>query len=280
MVNNLPYPQFPGGVTTEVQPIANSEYHAMQLTAEKRYSNGLQFLASFVWSKSIDDSSLQDDNTSYLGSFTSLTDPNKPWLERSLSTFDIPYVYQFSYTYDLPVGRGKAFLSHIPAVLDAIVGGWKTNGVWRISYGRPISFSTYDGVSLPTYGGQRANLTGRPKRTGGKASASPSSWINNYIANPGVVQLPAPYTFGNAPRVTGVIRTPTAFNTSMSMEKDFSLSRLREGMTFELRLEAENALNHPVFGTPDTSVDDPNFGIISYTSNGPRQVQLGGKLNF
>ena len=280
MVNNLPYPQFPGGVTTEVQPIANSEYHAMQLTAEKRYSNGLQFLASFVWSKSIDDSSLQDDNTSYLGSFTSLTDPNKPWLERSLSTFDIPYVYQFSYTYDLPVGHGKAFLSHIPAVLDAIVGGWKTNGVWRISYGRPISFSTYDGVSLPTYGGQRANLTGRPKRTGGKASASPSSWINNYIANPGVVQLPAPYTFGNAPRVTGVIRTPTAFNTSMSMEKDFSLSRLREGMTFELRLEAENALNHPVFGTPDTSVDDPNFGIISYTSNGPRQVQLGGKLNF
>jgi hypothetical protein len=132
LVNNLPYPQFPGGVTTEVQPVANSEYHAMQLTAEKRYSNGLQFLASFVWSKSMDDSSLQDDNTSYLGSFTSLVDPNKPWLERSLSTFDIPYVYQFSYTYDLPVGHGKAFLSHMPAVLDAIVGGWKTNGVWRI----------------------------------------------------------------------------------------------------------------------------------------------------
>jgi hypothetical protein len=55
---------------------------------------------------------------------------------------------------------------------------------------------------------------------------------------------------------------------------------LREGMTFELRLEAQNAFNHPVFGTLDTSVDDPNFGVISYTSNGPRQMQLGGKLNF
>ena len=48
----------------------------------------------------------------------------------------------------------------------------------------------------------------------------------------------------------------------------------------ELRLEAQNALNHPVFGTPDTSVDDPNFGVIYYTSNGPRQVQLGAKINF
>ena len=58
------------------------------------------------------------------------------------------------------------------------------------------------------------------------------------------------------------------------------MAKLREGMSFELRLEAENAFNHPVFGTPDTAVDDPNFGVISYTSNSPRQIQLGGKVNF
>jgi hypothetical protein len=272
----LPWPQFPNGVTIEPPPIATSEYHAMQLTAEKRYTNGLQFLASFVWSKSMDDASAPDDNTTWLGSFSSLVDPNKPWLERSLSTFDIPYVYQFSYTYDLPIGRGKAIFGQMPTVLNAIIGGWKTNGIWRISYGRPIPFSTYDGVSLPTYGTQRPNIVGRPKRTKG----SDSVWINNYIANPQSVQLPPEYAFGNAPRVTGSIRTPTAFNTSMSVEKEFSLAKLHEGMGFELRLEAENALNHPVFGTPDTSVDDPNFGVINYTSNSPRQVQLGGKLNF
>ncbi len=272
----IPWPQFPGGVTIEPPSIANSEYHAMQLTAEKRYSNGLQFLVSFVWSKSMDDASAPDDNTTWLGSFSSLTDPNKPWLERSLSTFDIPFVYQFSYTYDLPVGRGKALLGHMPAVLDAIIGGWKTNGVWRIADGRPITPFTYDGTSLPTYGGQRPNIVGRPMR----AKGSDSVWINGYFANPQSFQLPPIYTFGNAPRATGVVRTPWAFNTNMSMEKEFSLSRLHEGMNFELRLEAENALNHPVFGTPDTSVDDPNFGVIGYTSNGPRQVQLGGKLTF
>jgi hypothetical protein len=272
----LPYPQFPGGVTIEPPPIANSEYHAMQLTAEKRYSNGLQFLASFVWSKSIDDASAPDDNTTWLGSFSSLVDPNKPWLERSLSTFDIPYVYQFTYSYDLPIGRGKALLSHMPAVLDEMIGGWKTNGVWRISYGRPLPFFTYDGTSLPTYGGQRPNIVGHPKRAGGKDS----QWINQYFADPTVFQLPPIYAFGSAPRATGMVRSPTAFNTNLSVEKDFGLTKHHEGVYFELRLEAQNALNHPVFGTPDTSVDDPNFGVISYTSNSPRQMQLGGKIVF
>jgi hypothetical protein len=51
-------------------------------------------------------------------------------------------------------------------------------------------------------------------------------------------------------------------------------------MNFEFRVEAKNALNHPVFGTPDTSVGDDTFGQISYTSIGPRQVQLGFKFNF
>ena len=51
-------------------------------------------------------------------------------------------------------------------------------------------------------------------------------------------------------------------------------------MNFEFRVEAQNAFNHPVFGTPDTSVDDDNFGKITYTSVGPREVQLAFKFNF
>ncbi len=113
--------------------IADSIYHGLQLTAEKKYSNGLQLLATFVWSKSIDDSSQADDNVSWLGSIDSLQDPNKPWLERSLSTFDIPYVFQFSYSYDLPFGHGRAFLGNMPRWADLILGGWKTNGIWRMS---------------------------------------------------------------------------------------------------------------------------------------------------
>jgi hypothetical protein len=90
------------------------------LRANKHFSNGLEFLVNYTWSKSIDDASVGDDNVTWLGSFTSLQDPNKPWLERSLSTFDIPSVLKFSYSYDLPFGRGRALLGNMPRVLNAI----------------------------------------------------------------------------------------------------------------------------------------------------------------
>jgi hypothetical protein len=269
----VPFPQYTS-VTTDVPPIASSIYHSLQLAAEKNYSNGLQLLASFVWSKSIDDASTDDDNVTWLGGFLSLQDPNKPWLERSLSSFDIPTVLQLSYSYDLPVGHGKTFLGHMPRVVEAVVGGWKTNGVWRLSGGRPLAMSTADGTSLPTYGGQRPNMTGTPKRNHGQ------DWINNYFTDPDVFVLPEQYALGTVPRTIGGVRTPTSFSADLSIEKEFALETVHKGMSLELRLEAQNAFNHPIFGTPNTAVDDPSFGTISYTSNGPRQVQLGLKVFF
>ena len=62
--------------------------------------------------------------------------------------------------------------------------------------------------------------------------------------------------------------------------KDFGLSSSHKEMQFEVRLEAENALNHPISGTPDTIVGDPDFGVINYTAVQPRQCQLALKLYF
>jgi hypothetical protein len=266
----LPHPQFTG-VATDVQMIAASSYNGLQVSAEKRYSHGLQFLITYVWSKSIDDSSQADDNVTWLGSFTSLQDPNKPWLERSLSTFDIPNVLQLSYTYDLPFGRGRTLLGNMPRALDAIVGGWKTNGVWRFSGGRPITVTVSDGNPLPTYGQQRPNIVGTPKRNHG------TDWIDNFFVDPTVFQRPDDFTLGNAPRAIGEVRSPWAFGVDLSLTKQFVV---REQMNFEFRIEAQNAFNHPVFGAPDTGLDDGSFGTISYTSNNPRNVQLAVKFNF
>ena len=266
-----PFPQFTG-VSTEPQLIANSIYHGLQLTAEKKYSNGLQLLATFTWSKSIDNASAADTNVSWAGSFDSLQDPNKPELERSLSSFDIPYVIQFSYSYDLPVGHGRAFLGNMPRWADLIIGGWKTNGIWRISDGRPLPFFLNDGGQpLPTYGAQRPNIVGTPKRNHG------SDWVDNYFADNSVFQRPAPFTLGDARRTLGSVRSPWSFTTNLSVGKQFLI---REEMNFEFRVEAKNAFNHPVFGTPDTNVGDDTFGTISYTSVGPREIQLGFKFNF
>jgi Carboxypeptidase regulatory-like domain/TonB dependent receptor/TonB-dependent Receptor Plug Domain len=271
----LPYPQFTG-VENEPQLAANSVYHALQLVAEKRYSNGLQFLVSYTWSKSIDDSSNADQNITWLGSFDSLQNPNKPWLERSLSTFDIPHVIQFSYSYDLPFGRGRQFLGSMPGWANAIIGGWKTNGIWRISDGRPLSFTVDNPNALiPTYGSGgwqlRPNIVGTPKRNSG------SDWVDNYFADNSVFQIPADYTLGNAPRTLGRVRSPWQFTSDLSVGKQFPI---REQMNLEFRVEARNAFNHPVFAAPNTTVDDPSFGTINDLSIGPRELQLGLKFNF
>ncbi len=281
----LPYPEFTG-VTTDVQPIANSIYHGLQVKAEKRYSNGLQFLVTYTWSKSIDDASTYDDNVTWEGSLTSLQDPNKPWLERSLSTFDIPQVVQFTYTYDLPFGHGRMFLGDMPKALDAIIGGWKTNGIWRISAGRPLVVTVGGcGTPLPTYGCQRPNITGTPRRNGG----SHVNWVNQYFANPEVFQSPDPYTLGDTPRALSDIRSPMIFSSDLSIEKEISMAKVHEGLNAEIRLEAQNAFNHPTFsmGTPGPYGDDTlnvgygDFGQLFYmTAIGPRQVQLALKINF
>ena len=274
----LPYPQFTS-VTSDVPPIANSIYHALQLTIEKHYSNGLQLSANYTWSKSIDDSSMYDTNVAWLAGTTSglwePQDPNKPWLDRSLSTFDVPQMLKINYTYDLPIGRGRAFLNGMPRALDLIVGGWKTAGVWTIQKGFPLNFETY-AASIPTYGPVRPNLVCTPKRTGG----GDGNWVFNYFANPNCFQTPDDYTLGDAPRALGSIRSPSLFTSNLSISKEFGLMPSHENMKLELRLEAQNAFNHPVFGTPDTTVGDTNFGVINYTTIGPRQCQLALKFNF
>jgi len=73
----LPYPQFTG-VSTDAQMIGSSIYHGLQMLAEKRYSNGLQFLSTLTWSKSIDNSPQADDNMTWLGSLSGLREPLKP----------------------------------------------------------------------------------------------------------------------------------------------------------------------------------------------------------
>ena len=272
----MPYPQF-FGFSGDEPPIANSIYHALQFRAEKRFSHGLEFLATYTFSKSIDDASLTSTNSGYLGSFASLQNPNNPAGERSLSSFDIPQVLQFSYTYELPIGRGKFIGGNLHPVLNAIVGGWRTNGIWRFNSGRPINPMLYISQSLPTYGPQRPNLIGTPHRAGGKDS----DWINQYFTSADgsdFLAQPAQYAIGTAPRALGSVRNPGAENADLSIFKEFGLGTVREGMRLEYRLETFNTFNHPQFCGPDTTFGSPTFGKIFYQCNGPREVQMALKL--
>jgi len=272
----MPYPQF-YGFSGDEPPIANSVYHALQVRAEKRLSHGLEFLATYTFSKSIDDSSLTSTNNGWLGSFASLQNPNSPGSERSLSSFDIPHVLQFSYTYELPIGRGKWIGGGMGPVLNTIVGGWRTNGIWRFSSGRPIEPSLYEYSALPSYGPVRPNVVGTPHRTKGKDSQWRLQYFTSADGSDFLAQ-PANYTIGNAPRTWGAVRDPGSANADLSIFKEFPMSALREGMRMEYRFETFNTFNHPQFCPPDTTLGDPNFGQIYYTCNSPREVQMALKL--
>ena len=144
--------------------------------------------------------------------------PNNRFLERSVSQFDIPHVLQFSYVYQLPFGRGKPFGTNWNSVLDAVLGGWQTNGIWRFDDGMPLALALSTSQPLPTYGGQRPNLLGPLTRNDG------SDWLNQYFANPQNAVTPAPFTVGNAPREISTARAPGTATTALSLFKQFPLA--------------------------------------------------------
>ena len=267
----LPYPQFTG-VNGVAFPVANSIYHALQLRAEKRFAHGLQFLINYTWSKSIDDASITHDGLGWLGGTPSLQDPNNYRLERGLSQFDLPHLLNISYVYELPFGRGKMLGSTWNPVVNAILGGWKTNGIWTFSDGFPIGLYLAGGLALPTYGGQRPDLLGTLQRNTG------ANFRDQYFANPEVVVAPPDYAIGTAPRTIGSVRTPSTQNANLSLLKEFFMNKLREGAHLEYRAEFFNAFNHPKFCGPDTTLEGGSFGIVSCTANSPREVQMALKF--
>ena len=291
---HTPFSQFVG-FDGDSPPIANSIYHAAQFRVEKSFSSGLQFLVTYAVSKSIDGASATDDSISWLGgglqgNTLSVQNPHNLRAERSLSTFDIPQVLQFSYVYALPVGRGKRFGGSMNSILNGAIGGWQLNGIWRFQAGRPVILVEDSSIrhAIPTYG-QRPTLTG-PLQVN---HSSTLSMISDYFANAcdtgngqtcpngdptGVLIPAADFTLGNAPRTYGGVRQPSSKIVNMALFKEFPLAGLREGMRLEFRLEAFNAFNHPNFGPADTALGDGSFGTITSLATPTREVQLGLKL--
>jgi hypothetical protein len=287
----VPFPQY-NGFQGDSPPIANSIYHAVQVRAEKEFSNGLQFLVTYSWSKSLDNASAGDDSFSFLGGGTpggstlTVQNPFNLAAERAVSVFDLPQLLQLSYVYELPVGRGRLFGRQMNPILNAVVGGWQTNGIVRIDNGRPIIPLISNGTAIPTYG-LHPDLTGTLQRASGSPEASvdtnanPTSYFaNSSLTNSGVLSTPASFTFGSAPRTIASVRQPGARDVSMSLFKEFPLAKVREGMRLEFRAESFNTFNHPHFQGPNATVGSNHFGLISSTVNSPRELQLALKLYF
>ena len=282
---HVPFPQFTS-FSGDSPPIANSIYHALQVRIEREFANGLQFLATYAWSKSIDNASATDDSNVFLGGGTTdgstlnVQNPHDLRAERAVSVYDIPHVFQFSYVYQFPFGRGKRFGGAMNPILDGILGGWQTNGIVRLTAGRPIIPGLDSSNPIPTWS-QRPNLV-EPLRRG---SGRPQDAVDpdngkSYFANPDALSQPDDFTLGTSPRTITSVRQPGGRDVSMSLFKEFPLTGLREGMRLEFRAESFNTFNHPQFAGPSAIVGASDYGFISSTVNSPRELQFGLKLYF
>ena len=260
-----PYPEW-----TSVFPAAigvgNSEYNALQALFQKRYSNGISFIASYTWSKLMSDVA---DGEWANGSF-SVRDWYCWKCEHSVSVYDVPHRFTFSFTYELPFGKGRPIGSSWPAIVDYVLGRWQVNTITTLASGHPLSFSVGTNTSYSFGGNQHPDATGINASMGNAQSIY--EWFNT-----AAFSHPAAFTFGNLDRTFTGVRSDSTKNVDFSIFKSFKIT---ERFQTELRAEAYNLTNTPVFSAPNTTVDSGSFGVVTSQSNIPRQIQLGLKLSF
>jgi hypothetical protein len=239
---------------------ANSIYHSLQARAEKRFAQGFTFLASYTFLKAIDDSSGVPSSTA-----TSNNPQNSFDLraERGLSEFDVRHRFVASFIYELPFGKGKAFLQS--GIASRIFGNFEITGIVAAQTGRPFTPRISSDRSNTGQLQDRPNLVGNPRLD----NPDPQLWFNT-----AAFAIPAAGTFGNARR--NILTGPGYNNTDVAVVKRIGFGEARN---LELRAEFFNLFNRPNFDLPNAFADSAQFGRI-FSAGPARQIQFGIKFAF
>jgi hypothetical protein len=255
----VPYPQY-SGVSQIRGSVGDSVYHGFTLRAERSFSHGLLFQASYTAAKLID-----NVNERFLGG-TNYINPYDLNLSRAVSSADVSQRFVANYVYELPFGHGKQFLSH--GIGSWILGNWQTSGIVSMQTGTPISIGascTFPGASgLGCY-------ADRLKNGNLSSGQSMAQWFDTTAyANP------AFYSFGNGSRNEPNLRNPGAISFDSVMSR---WQPIRERMRLQFRAELYNILNHPNLGAPSTSITSSTYGQIT-SKSGNRTVTMALRLEF
>ncbi|MEX2264626.1 MAG: TonB-dependent receptor [Bryobacteraceae bacterium] len=275
-----PYPQF-NIIALEKASIGSSVYHSMQVRVDRRFRNGLSFLGAYTWSKLIDD--VSTSGTGLTPPYAYIQNWHDRGAERGLATYDVAHRLVLSGTFEFPVGKGRALGGQMNRAMDAVVGGWQVNGIATFSSGIPLvllnSVNTSNSLGQLIGAGAPVNGTQRPNNTGGSAARSGpiADRLAEYFTK-SVFSQPAPFTHGNTGRTLPDVRQPRNSNLDLSLFKNFRLHE--RGIILQVRAEAFNFTNTPIFGAPGTAFGAPTFGVINSQGNTPRQIQLGLRLAF
>lgn len=250
-----PFPVFNDIAVTMFR--ANSSYHGLQTTVERRLAQGLTLLFSYTWSHAIDDAG------QFGGDHQDVLNLRG---DRGNAPFDVRHAALTSFNYELPFKPGNA-------ALRQAFGGWQINGILRLSGGLPLT-PTMATSTLNGSGFQRANVV--PGCDWRLDNPTPLRWFNTAC-----FAAPPQFVFGNAGRNT--ITGPGTRQFDFSLFKNIGI---RENVRAQLRAEMFNITNTPQFNNPNTAIGNPQAGVINSAGAPPsfqrtsRQIQLALKLMF
>ncbi len=237
-----------------------SIYHSLQISADRRYANGLKVGAAYTLSKSEDNAS---DKRNVLWS---TYDDTIYW---GPSNYDRRHVFVFHYIYDLPFWREPTTL------LQNILGGWQISGATFLRTGTPFTLTRTNDIAGVGDGGfgQPIDRVGDPN-AGVNGTFSTGS-DDNYMFNPAAFASPAPGTFGNMKRNS--LRNPGSQQWDVAIFKNVSLGGTRK---LQFRAEIFNFPNHPNLNGPTGDITNSNFGRSTTKSGDRRDIQLGLRFLF
>jgi Carboxypeptidase regulatory-like domain/TonB dependent receptor len=243
-------PGQPVGNITKIEGTGNSSYNALWITANKRMTRGLQFNASYTWSKSIDFNSLSSGGVVAQNSYNLRGD-------RGLSDFDARHRFVINAIYELPFKRNR------------LVAGWQLSAIVQAQSGSPINIVSNNSVVTGVANTLRPDVTGPIH-----VIRNVDRWFDTSVFVP--VER-----FGSLGR--NVVIGPPFNNTDVSITKNTVLS---ERTRMQFRTEVFDLFNHANFGQPGNIVGSPNFGRITSTRfptgefGSSRQIQFAIKVLF
>jgi hypothetical protein len=260
-----PFPQY-SGVTADFVNLASSNYNSLQITVQKRMTNGLTFNINHTWSKTLSDAGA--GRSEYF------------WAqEKTHGESDRRHVFNAMVVYQLPFGPGRAF-NPTNMAARGLLGGWRISSITRLRSGNPLGIIAA-ACNLPNAGGCRANYTpgfSGPVRINGEWGDGDLLGARPQFLDVRAFQNPAAYTYGNTPGAGAYgLFGPGFWNEDLSVNRTFKIT---ERFKLDLAAEGFNITNAVLFNGPSLDINNANFGRITSQQNSPRSLQLGLKLQF
>lgn len=268
-----------GGGSFECETAFHSNYNALQTSVRQRITHGLNFLASYTYSKSLDVTSGGGGASPFDLNFITndQTNPNNAY---GPSDFDRTHRFVLSFVQRVPDLHSDLWFAR------QALSGWQFSGIMVLQSGLPIT--VIDSTAGTAYGNSvsevRAECSGAPIASSGALTTRINGYFNfaAFAPPPAIGSEPGVTGFGNCG--TGVARGPHQRNLDLGVQRKF---RITERGNIEFRAELFNLTNTPNFGLPirdfATTQGGPNaltWGPISSTASNPRVVQLAMKFNF